>query len=137
MRMDVKIGMIGGTIICLGAIVWFCAKQQVVPSPLSKIETQQKLLAPANRKNAEVQDSKPIVIAPPYKQTQPPAQKTDSNLPSIIHTVTQGQTLTDISRIYYDNASGWKTIYEANKEKLPRGPDTIRAGMQLVIPPKD
>lgn len=130
--MDVKIGMMGGTVLCLVAVVWFCVKQQVVPSPLAKIESQ--LAAPANKINAQSPDSKPIVIAPPYKEIQPPVQKPD-NAEQIIHTVMQGQTLIDISKIYYNTPSGWTKIYEANKEKLPRGPDMIRAGMRLVIPP--
>ncbi|MGA2915124.1 MAG: LysM peptidoglycan-binding domain-containing protein [Sedimentisphaerales bacterium] len=133
--MDVKIGMIGGTVLCLVAIVWFCVKQQIVPSPLAKIESQQ-LGAAVNKTNTPPQDSKPIVIALPYKQIQPQVQKSD-NAESIIHTVTQGQTLIDISKIYYNTPLGWKKIYEVNKEKLPRGPDTIRVGMQLIIPQKD
>ncbi len=128
--MDVKIGMIGGTVLCLIVIVWFCIKQQVVPSSLVKIESQR---AAANKTDTLPQDSKPVVIAPPYKQIQPPVQKSD-NAKQIIHTVTQGQTLIDISKIYYNTPAGWKKIYEANKEKLPRGPDMIQAGMQLVIP---
>ena len=132
MRRDVKTGMIGGTVVCLIAIVWFCVKQQIIASPTIKFESQQ-LTSPANKKNTELEDSKPIVIAPAYKPVQPQVQKPDNAEP-VIHTVTQGQTLSDISKIYYNTPSGWKKIYEANKEHLPRGPDTIRAGMRLVIP---
>ncbi len=130
--MDVKIGMIGGTVFCLTAIVWFCVKQQIITSPLAKIESQQSA-ASANKKNTEPENSRPIIIAPAYKPSAQQVQKTE-NAEFRIHTVTPGQTLIDISKIYYNTPSGWKKIYEANKEKLPRGPDTIRTGMQLVIP---
>ena len=51
-----------------------------------------------------------------------------------VHIVTQGQTLSDISKIYYNNISGWKRIYEANKELFPKGPNIIKPGMRLIIP---
>ncbi|MGB8225731.1 MAG: LysM peptidoglycan-binding domain-containing protein [Sedimentisphaerales bacterium] len=136
MRRDVKTGMLAGTVLCLIAIVWFCIKQQVITTPLIKFESQ-KLIAPANKEPAGLETSSPIVIAPADKQIQKSdSAAADKNTDtSIIHTVTQGQTLIDISKIYYNTSSGWKKIYEANKEQLPRGPDTIRTGMRLVIPP--
>jgi nucleoid-associated protein YgaU len=135
MRRDIKTGMLAGTVLCLVAVVWFCIKQQVITTPLTKFESQ-KLITPANKEPAGLENSSPIVIAPVDKQIQKSdSAATDKNTDtSIIHTVTQGQTLIDISKIYYNTFSGWKKIYEANKERLPRGPDTIRAGMRLVIP---
>jgi nucleoid-associated protein YgaU len=136
MRSDVKTGMLAGTVLCLVAIVWFCVKQQIVTGPLVKFESQ-SLTAPANKELAESENDNPTAAsanAPTYEQIQPEAQKPDNTGTSIIHTVMQGQTLSDISKIYYNTPYGWKKIYEANKEQLPQGPDTIRAGMRLVIP---
>ena len=137
MRRDVKTGMLAGTVLCVGAVVWFCAKQQIVTGPVIKFESQ-KLIAPTNEELTEAEKSSPVVVA--SAPTKPQTQKSDSaasdknNETSIIHTVAQGQTLSDISKIYYNTPYGWKKIYEANKEQLPQGPDTIRTGMRLVIP---
>jgi nucleoid-associated protein YgaU len=118
MPRDVKTGMLAGTVLCFVGVVWFCAKQQIVTSPLIKFESQSLTTSDLPDKPAP----------------QPQAPKLDNAKESIIHTVAPGQTLSDISKIYYNTPYGWKKIYEANKEKLPQGPDTIRAGMQLIIP---
>jgi nucleoid-associated protein YgaU len=124
MRKDVKTGMLAGTVLCIVGVIWFCAKQQIVTSPLTKLELQ-KLAAPVN-------DQLPVVLAAQNKpQTQKPAGDTET---LIIHTVTAGQNLRDISKIYYNTPGSWKKIYEANKEQLPAGPDMIKVGMRLVIP---
>lgn len=133
MRKDVKTGMLAGTVLCLVAVVWFCAKHQIVTGPLTKFESQ-SLIEPANKELTESENTNPTVTAPPYEQKQRQVQKPDNAGTSIIHTVMQGQTLSDISKIYYNTPYGWKKIYEANKEQLPQGPDTIKAGMRLVIP---
>jgi len=143
MRKDVKTGMLAGTVLCLVAVVWFCAKHQIVTGPLTKFESQ-SLIEPANKELTESENTNPTVTAPPYRaaagsaptseQKQRQVQKPDNAGTSIIHTVMQGQTLSDISKIYYNTPYGWKKIYEANKEQLPQGPDTIKAGMRLVIP---
>jgi nucleoid-associated protein YgaU len=135
MRKDVKTGMLAGTVLCLVAVVWFCAKHQIVTGPLTKFESQ-SLIEPANKELTESENTNPTVTAPAYEQVQPQeqGQKSDNAETSIIHTVVQGQTLSDISKIYYNTPYGWKKIYEANKEQLPQGPDTIKAGMRLVIP---
>ena len=121
MRKDVKTGMFIGTGLCLAAAVWFCMHQQVVEQP--RIE----LLLPQD--NLEADTSPQTIPAETVKQVH--IGKTESLR---IHVVQPGQTLSDISKIYYDTRGNWKKIYEANKESLPRGPDTIRGGMKLVIP---
>ncbi len=118
MPRDVKIGMLSGTVLCFVGVVWFCAKQQIVTTPLIKFESQ----------NLTATDL-PDRPAPGHL-----VQKPDNAEESIIHTVMPAQTLSDISKIYYGIPSSWKKIYEANKERLPQGPDTIRTGMRLVIP---
>jgi nucleoid-associated protein YgaU len=120
MRKDVKTGMLVGTGLCLAVAVWFCVHQQIVEQP--RIE----FLPPQDDLETE---AVPKTIATEAKK--PSAVKTEILR---VHTVQPGQTLSDISKIYYGTNAGWKKIYEANKESLPRGPDTIRAGMKIAIP---
>lgn len=49
------------------------------------------------------------------------------------HTVTQGETLSSISLLYYGDTKHWKNILNANNNLLSN-PNNLRTGMQLVIP---
>lgn len=51
------------------------------------------------------------------------------------HTVQKGETLSGISRKYYNTVSCWKSILEANKN-LISDPKKLRVGMRIVIPPR-
>ncbi len=49
------------------------------------------------------------------------------------YTVKQGDTLSHIAKAFYDKASKWTVIYEANSDKL-KDPASIKPGMVLIIP---
>lgn len=128
MRNDVKVGMLTGTVLCIAGIVWFCVRQQVIRQPVIKIEQQ------------KISEVKPIIkpASGSSAKQQPVRAKVEEKSAvvetGIVHIVAQGQTLSDISKIYYKNAGGWKKIYEANKEQFPKGPNIIKPGMRLIIP---
>lgn len=50
-----------------------------------------------------------------------------------IHTVEKGESLSKIAKKYYDDASKYQAIFQANTDKL-KNPDLIQVGQQLVIP---
>lgn len=49
-----------------------------------------------------------------------------------VHKVAPGETLRDVAKKYYGDASLWKTIYDANPDKMKRG--APKAGTELLIP---
>lgn len=49
------------------------------------------------------------------------------------HVVARGDTLYKLARMYYNDQSKWRVIYEANRSQLS-SPNQIRVGQQLVIP---
>lgn len=49
------------------------------------------------------------------------------------HTVKSGETLGGIAKQYYENASKYTVIFEANTNVL-KNPDVIHSGQELVIP---
>lgn len=134
MRKDIKTGMLAGTVLCFVAIVWFCVKQEVISQPLMKVESHLKKTRTSEADNNNALSHPAEQAKDPQVQTYEPAVKTEASETAIIHTVTAGQTLSDISKIYYNTGSGWKKIYEANKEQFSKGPDIIRPGMRLIIP---
>jgi len=50
-----------------------------------------------------------------------------------IHVVKSGDTLSKIAKQYYDDASRYMDIFNANTDKLS-DPNKIQAGQELVIP---
>ena len=50
------------------------------------------------------------------------------------HTVVAGDTLSAISKKYYDDANKYMKIYEANKDVIGGDPNLIKPGQELVIP---
>jgi nucleoid-associated protein YgaU len=139
MRKDVKIGMLIGTGLCLAAAVWFCVHQQVVEQPrIEELLSEKKDLFATTTagqvKPEAAQEQISIVKNSNIPQMANTSDAASGEKSFRMHTVLPGQTLSDISRIYYGTAGSWKKIYEANKESLPRGPDTVKAGMKLIIP---
>jgi len=136
MRKDVKTGLLIGTGLCLVVAVWFCMHQQVVEQPrIELLLPQDNLEADTSPQTIPAETEKQVYIGKnqtaPQSSYSAPVGKTESLR---IHIVQPGQTLSDISKIYYNTTGNWKKIYEANKESIPNGPDTIRVGMKLVIP---
>ena len=50
------------------------------------------------------------------------------------YTVRGGDTLSSIAAEFYGDASEWRPIYEANRDRLP-DPASLSTGMSLRIPP--
>jgi LysM repeat protein len=51
-----------------------------------------------------------------------------------IYVVKEGETLSHIAKAFYNKASKWTVIYEANADKI-KDPGKVRAGTKLRIPP--
>jgi uncharacterized protein YidB (DUF937 family) len=53
-----------------------------------------------------------------------------------IYVVVAGDSLSKISKRFYDDGNAWRRIYDANKEVIGANPDLIRPGQKLRIPKK-
>jgi len=49
------------------------------------------------------------------------------------YTVKSGDSLSKIAKAHYGDASKWKRIYEANRNKI-KNPDLIYPGQEFIIP---
>lgn len=54
--------------------------------------------------------------------------------PARTYTVKSGDSLSAIAKREYGDAGAWRTIYEANRDKIDN-PDLIHPGQELTIPP--
>ena len=74
---------------------------------------------------------------PPAEKTKtPPAEKTKTPpVKGEQYTVKKGDTLSSIAKKFYNDATLWKKIADANKEKV-HDKDKIYIGSVLVIPAK-
>lgn len=77
----------------------------------------------------------PALSLPQGQPVQASAQPTApaAVTPARMHTVREGETLSDISDRYYDNPNLWDKIVRANRSVI-RDPDRIYPGMRLEIP---
>ena len=78
--------------------------------------------------------------APPRPSPSPLASPSPSPEPAAAgatYTVGEGDTLVTISQKVYGDGTLWRKIYDANKGLIGENPDSIKAGSELKIPPKD
>ena len=52
-----------------------------------------------------------------------------------LYTVVSGDSLSKIAKKFYGNGNAWKSIFDANRDKISN-PDLIHPGQVLRIPPK-
>lgn len=63
----------------------------------------------------------------------PPADGGYSGGSGRMHTVQKGDTLYKLARQYYNSASRWRDIHEANRDQIS-DPNRLKVGQTLVIP---
>ena len=70
----------------------------------------------------------------PESVTQAPTAPSPPGTGTVTYTVKSRDTLYNIAVKQYGDGSLWRTIYEANRDKIP-SPDRLAVGTVLVIPP--
>lgn len=71
------------------------------------------------------------------KHDKPHEFRARPQAPAIKHyKVQEGDTLSAIAKKFYDDASKYMVIYEANKELIGADPNLIKVGQELKIPHK-
>ncbi|MFQ5590029.1 MAG: LysM peptidoglycan-binding domain-containing protein [Phycisphaerae bacterium] len=85
-------------------------------------ETPAKEPLPYTEEPAAVEPSYPVMAETPSEPASPR-----------YHVVAKKDTLYRLARLYYDDASRWKDIYEANRGTI-KNPDKIFIGQRLLIP---
>lgn len=128
-----------GTLVALGAlVVCGCTKDKETEQVTQNLADAQVLYAqqPAAPTQAEPVDPFPaygseLAADDPVEIAQPPAFA--QTVGSRFHVVAKRDTLYSLARLYYNDQARWKSIFEANMDRIA-DPNKIRIGQRLLIP---
>jgi len=114
--------------------------------PQQSLRIGQKLVIPALTPQLPKQPTTGVALQPPAS-TRPPDATTPKGTsstptraattpPPQTYKVKQGQSFMAIAREVYHDGSRWRSLYEANRAKLPNpsNPESLRAGTVINIP---
>jgi nucleoid-associated protein YgaU len=129
MQKDLKIGMLLGMVLVTAVMLWLSIGTSLSPKAriqhLRNVATvQENSGSPNNRptnSSAAIQPDSTI-----YEQ----AKKIKTQK---FHIVRKGETLSEISRKYYDSANKWQKILEANRDEI-EDVSKLKPGTKLIIP---
>lgn len=135
MQKDLKIGIILGLVLAAVAALW--------------LSTRPSLSTKARMLNSRIEHPRlPVITSSPdtsaqhddfntlssettttYKAQDTRREQQDTRL----HTVREGETLSDISYRYYGSANKWQKIFNANRGKI-KDASRLKPGTKLIIP---
>jgi nucleoid-associated protein YgaU len=136
---DMKIGLLLGLVLVTIAMLWLATGHGLIlktTSPESRSITQQEGSAALNNlsTNKSAQTGEVSEIDNPSKQPDltiyEQAEKIQTKK---FHIIREGETLSDISRIYYGSANEWQKIFNANREII-KNVNKLKPGTKIVIP---
>ena len=149
MPKDLKIGMALGVAVAIAAVLWIGTRPNLSTAMLNSRSVSAQPGAQAAEENA-VQDS-PAPQQDPNQEssipgTTPTAGLGDAGTPDStvyeqsekivterFHIVRKGQTLSEISALYYGSSAGWHKIARANPRVI-KDANKVRPGTKLIIP---
>jgi len=137
MQKDLKIGMLLGLVPVMAVMLWLStgpslSPKAAGPNPRSNLPPQKDSATTNNfsTNGLTAQSTEDNQSKPPdstiYEQTE--KIKTQK-----FHIVREGETLSEISRKYYDSANKWQKILDANRQTI-KDVNKIRPGTKLIIP---
>lgn len=149
MQKDLKIGMILGLVLVTVAMLWLFAgpgirprggvldlrsNRQNLPLPetsgstsSSETETEENSQLPASDNQSQVPG------APNGEPEWKKYWQTEKIKTQRFHIIREGETLSEISRKYYDSARKWQKILEANRDVI-EDVSKLKPGTKIIIP---
>ncbi|MHC4842880.1 MAG: LysM peptidoglycan-binding domain-containing protein [Planctomycetota bacterium] len=141
MRKDFKTGMLLGLGLAVAAVFWLSSQDRfsIQSQALQSIDSETSEQSSMNeaRYNAPLPGS--VSGSNQGRESQndnvyeEPFNSSNIDTQQRIHVVSQGETLSSISSLYYGTSTKVNKIFEANRDKL-KNPNDIMTGMLLVIP---
>ena len=144
MQKDLKIGMILGLVLVTVTMLWFFAGSNLNPKARilnlrNNHETvpPPETLVPAKSSEADTAREENNPLPATDNQSQEPEWKKYRQEEKIktqkFHIISEGETLSEISRKYYDSARKWQKILDANKGVI-EDVNKLKPGAKIIIP---
>ncbi len=137
MQKDLKIGMLVGLVLVMAVMLWLSigpglSPKAEGPNPRSNPSPQED---PAttnifSTNGLTAQSTEDNHSKPPDSTIYEQAEKIKTQK---FHIVRKGETLSEISRKYYDSANKWQKILETNRQII-KDVNKLRPGIKLIIP---
>ena len=142
MQKDLKIGMILGLVLVTIAMLWLFAGPGLnpnvrVPNLRSNRETtpSPEISGSTNSVKTEIEENNQLSVTD--NQSQEPEWKKHWQPEKIktkrFHIIREGETLSEISRKYYDSARKWQKILDANRDVI-EDISKLKPGTKIIIP---
>lgn len=128
MQKDLKIGMLVGLVLVMAVMLWLTICPGLSPKAiqhLRNVATVQESSGPPN--------NHPTNSSAAYSGGHPTMEQAEKIKTQRFHIVRKGETLSEISRKYYDSANKWQKILEANRQII-KDVNKLRPGTKLIIP---
>ncbi len=144
MQKDLKIGMLVGLVLVMAVMLWLSigpglSPKAEGPKPRSNPSPQEDPATTNNfstngltAQNTEDNQSKPP-DSTIYSGGHPTVEQAEKIKTQKFHIVRKGETLSEISRKYYDSANKWQKILEANRQSI-KDVNKLKPGIKLIIP---
>jgi len=144
MQKDLKIGMILGLVLVTVTMLWFFAGSNLNPKARilnlrSNRETPPapETFGPAKSIEVETVVEENDQLTATDSQSQEPEWKKYRQEEKIkterFHIISEGETLSEISRKYYDSARKWQKILDANRGVI-EDVNKLKPGTKIIIP---
>ena len=142
MQKDLKIGMILGLVLVTIAMLWLFAGAGLSPQGrILKLRSNRETASPSETSDS-IDSSKTDTVenhqlSTTDNQSQEPEWKRYRQAEKIktqrFHIIREGETLSEISRTYYDSARKWQKILDANREVI-EDINKLKPGTKIIIP---
>ncbi len=140
MQKDLKIGMLVGLVLVMAVMLWLSigpglSPKAEGPDPRSYPSPQEDSATPNNfsTNGLTVQSAEDTLDSTIYSAGHPTAEQTEKIKAQKFHIVRKGETLSEISRKYYDSANKWQKILEANRDEI-EDVSKLKPGTKIIIP---
>jgi len=126
MQKDLKIGMLVGLVLVMAVMLWL----SIGPGLSPKAGIQHLRNVATVQENSGSPNNHPTSSS---AAGHPTVEQTEKIKTQRFHIVRKGETLSEISRKYYDSANKWQKILEANRQII-KDVNKLRPGIKLIIP---
>jgi nucleoid-associated protein YgaU len=144
MQKDLKIGMILGLVLVTVAMLWLFAgpglnsrakvlnlrsNRETAPPPETSVSTSSPEIGTTREESNQLSTTENQPQEPEWKKHRQ-AEKIKTQR---FHIIQEGETLSEISQIYYDSARKWQKILDANREVIG-DISKLKPGTKIIIP---